>query len=64
MTRRDFELIAQALKEQRPGEHWDANKHVQWDLDVKALAKMARAQNLRFDFQKFYAACGGLFNVQ
>jgi hypothetical protein len=63
MTRKDFVALAHALREQRPGEHWDANKHVQWDLDVRAITRVCAASNSRFNGSKFIAACGGLFGV-
>ena len=61
MTRNDFQAMAAALKEQRPAANWSPNKHVQWDMDVRALARVCKGKNFRFAYQKFYDACGGLF---
>ena len=63
MTRKHFKAISNALKAERPGEHWNANKRVQWDLCVKAIAEACAAQNEWFKREQFYEACGGLFNV-
>jgi hypothetical protein len=59
MSRNDFEMLAHALKEERPGDNWSANKRVQWNLDVKAVASVCKRVNFRFDIQKFLEACGG-----
>lgn len=58
ISRKHFQLIADALKEQKPAPHWDANKHTQWNLDVRAIAKTLATLNPRFDFGRFYKACG------
>jgi hypothetical protein len=58
MTKKDFEAIAAALKREKPGANWDANKHVQWNLDVRAFANVCAASNPRFDRTRFYRACG------
>jgi hypothetical protein len=63
MTDKHFKVLAAALHEERPGEHWDLNKHVQWDLDVKAIARVCSQFNPSFDYNRFIEACGGLFNV-
>lgn len=61
MTRQHFQALATALESNRPGENWDANKKVQWNLDVKAVAGACRQFNTGFKADRFYAACGGLF---
>lgn len=58
MTKRHFIALARALLAERPGDNWDANKKVQWELDCKAVAKVCLAQNPRFDRGKFLLACG------
>jgi hypothetical protein len=63
MTRKDYVKLAGALKAERPGENWDANKRVQWDQDVKAIVCVLLSDNPRFDQNKFVAACGGFFEV-
>lgn len=63
MTKKDYIAFAAAFKETRPGEHWNTNKRVQWDLDVRASARVFAANNPRFDGARYIAACGGLFGV-
>lgn len=63
MTRHHFRKLADNLKSTRPGEHWDANKRLQWSMDVKAVANVCFLSNDRFDSDKFFEACGGLFDV-
>lgn len=63
MTRKDYIKLAGALKAERPGENWDANKRVQWDQDVKAIARVLESDNKLFKTDVFTAACGGLFGV-
>lgn len=58
MTRKDYRAIAAALKAQQPAEGWSANKHEQYTLDVRALAKVLAADNPRFDYARFYEAAG------
>jgi hypothetical protein len=63
MTRRHFRALAQALRNTRPGENWDANKRAQWNLDVKAVLDICASENSNFDRHRFIEACGGLFDV-
>ncbi len=58
ISRKHFQAIADALKEQKPAEHWDANKMVQWKLDVNAVAQALGTMNPRFDLSRFTKACG------
>lgn len=58
MTKMHFETIAKALLLERPGENWDANKRVQWELDVKAVANALAWHAPRFDRARFLRACG------
>ena len=55
--------LAQALKAERPGEHWDANKRMQWNLCVKAVARVVSKHSITWQIDVFVAACGGLFDV-
>lgn len=57
MTRKDYQIIARAFKANKPAENW-ANKHIQWSGDVIAIAHELARENERFDFAKFYSACG------
>ena len=60
MTKKDYIAFADALKRERPADHWDANKHVQWNLDVRAIAAVLARDNARFDRERFLTACGEL----
>lgn len=62
MTKQHFQYLAQALKMERPGENWDPNKKVQWDLDVKAIANVCKHFNGAFQRDRFLKAAGGLFD--
>jgi len=57
-SRKDYHLLAAALREERPGATWSANKWVQWMLDCRAVAKALALDNPRFDKEKFLNACG------
>lgn len=61
VTKRHFIELAKKLKDCRPGANWDANKHVQWDLCVKAVADVCYQSNTAFNHGRFIEACGGLF---
>lgn len=61
--KRHHEALANALNGTRPGENWDANKRVQWNMDVKTIAGVCFSFNPGFDMEKFIQTCGGLFNV-
>lgn len=58
ISRKHFQMIADELKRSKPEPHWDANKTTQWELDVKAVSGALRLMNPRFDFNRFYKACG------
>lgn len=62
MSRKHFKMLADNLRAERPGENWDANKLVQWNLCVKAVAKTCKWANSGFKFERFYTACGELFH--
>lgn len=68
MTKKDYELLAYALRSARPTnvypkDGWAA-KYVpmQWDVDVKAIASALGKDNYRFMPSTFIKACGGLFS--
>ena len=63
MTRKDYVKFANAFKSERPGENWDANKRVQWNLLVKAIADVLKSDNSAFRREQFIEASGGLFDV-
>ena len=58
MTKKDYVKIAAAFASEKPGSNWDPNKRVQWELDIKAIVKVLALDNIRFDYLRFYAACG------
>lgn len=55
MTRKDFVLIAQALKQARPEEGTD--KWTQWVRCVAEIGQALKIANVRFEDNKFYAYC-------
>jgi hypothetical protein len=58
MSRKHFKALAEALKAEKPGANWSANKHVQWQLDVNAIAATCARFNGNFKRERFLAACG------
>jgi len=60
MTRRDFQLIAAAVKGVREGyaPTWDANLFRALDDTSRALADSLARTNPRFDRRRFLEACG------
>ena len=64
MSRKHFKALADNLKAERPCEHWDANKRVQWDMCVKAVARTCKSMNPGFKPERFFMACGGLFDYE
>lgn len=59
MTKKHFIMLADALRRERPGDHWDPNKRVQWELDVKAVADVCKRVNCRFDRDRFIGYING-----
>ena len=57
-TKKDFEIIAKALKENMPNKEW-LNKYQQWSKDIKTIADAFLIINPRFDTGRFISACGG-----
>lgn len=55
MTRKDYELIANALAVTRPS-FTDGQKHIQWSMTREMLAIMLREDNERFDKERFREA--------
>ena len=58
MTRKDYILIADALKASRPEPHWDPNKESQWCVTFNRLVDRLVEDNPRFDLKIFKEACG------
>jgi hypothetical protein len=57
MTRRDFVLIADALKACRPAFNPTSPEWQQWSQDVRCMANALSSTNGRFDRQRFIAHC-------
>jgi hypothetical protein len=47
MSKKHFVALADALRAEKPAAHWDPNKMVQWQLDVKAVADVCCSSNPR-----------------
>lgn len=60
MSKKDFIALANALRAQKPAEHWDPNKRVQWELDVKAIADVCAASNRAFMRDRWMDYVNGL----
>ena len=60
MSKKHFIALADALREQKPAPHWDANKHVQWNQDVKAIADVCAASNPQFNRARWMDYVNGL----
>lgn len=58
MTRKDFEIIAEALYTVKPGEDGLDGDKPTWESTVRALARRFRLVNPRFDSARFFKACG------
>jgi hypothetical protein len=58
MSRKHFKALADALKAEKPGDNWNPNKRVQWELDVKAIADTCAQFNPNFKRDRFLTACG------
>ena len=56
MTRKDYEVIASALRESRPKEGTDIMLRRQWQNTVKSITKKLREGNPRFDEDTFKKA--------
>ena len=57
MTRKDFQLIADTLKANKPDEYWTAETD-QWKSTVLEFTINLATTNARFDREGFKAACG------
>jgi len=69
MTRQDFKLIADVLKEAKPLNHVDPNEYEkeiwhgrdmnsQWQATINMFANALAETNPNFDENKFLTACG------
>lgn len=58
MTKKDYELIARALKSTHQTVNVPTRVAQQWANDVCAIADALAQDNPRFDRERFLAACG------
>ncbi len=60
MTKKDYILIAQALKESEPTEHENeyGTAISAWVNAVNKLANTLQTENVKFDRARFISACG------
>lgn len=64
MSKKHFVSLAQAMKFTRPEfGKLTSERPRQWNSDVESLANVCALYNERFNYQEFYKACGGLFEV-
>lgn len=56
MTRKDYILIATALRNSRPAA--DSEADAQWGMDVSGIALSLQQDNPLFDMRRFIQACG------
>ena len=59
MTRKHFNLIAEAMNESQPIWIGKAQSRLQWYADCEALATLFYGMNPRFDRARFLNACNG-----
>lgn len=63
MTRKDYELIAAAIKEAKPllppvADYAETTRQLGWQTTAHAVAEALARDNPRFDRERFLAACG------
>ena len=58
MTRKDYRLIAAAIKDSKPNDHWDPNKMAQWVVTCNRIAEALASDNSAFKNGVFLEACG------
>jgi hypothetical protein len=58
MTRKDFQLLADALKNARPAEKHGILAKLAWEVSVHSVSHALLKINPRFDKVKFKEACG------
>jgi len=57
MTRKDYDILAGAMRSACPEKHWDPNKMAQWEVTINRLVDALAADNPRFKQGLFIAAC-------
>jgi hypothetical protein len=58
MTRKDYVIIAAALKSSKPTDAEGQNAAATWRLTVEAIENVLAGENSHFDCVAFDAACG------
>ena len=58
MTRKDYQLLAQAFAATMPTGVTDRARLDQWHADVLSVSNALAGDNARFDRFKFHTACG------
>lgn len=58
MTRKDYILLAAALRDTNPGLKGPIDACHQWNRDVEAITSALASDNGAFDRDRFYRACG------
>lgn len=59
MTKKEFNLLADALHQSKPDrtEYQYAAKYTQWHIDVRVIGMTCAGTNERFDMDKFVERC-------
>lgn len=56
MSKKDYQLIANALMSVRPSSY-TGDEYTQWKTDMHAVAGALASANPRFDYEQFIEAC-------
>ncbi len=59
MTRKDYIVLAEALRSTKPSVTSSWQHDEQWELDVVAIAEALKRDNPRMNYDKFFTACKG-----
>jgi hypothetical protein len=62
MTRKHFELVAQAFATTKPP-YQEPERETQWLLDIRLVADVLQASNPLFNRSKFLKACSCSFAI-
>lgn len=58
MTRKDYILLVDALREAHPHMVHQSEEREQWQVDCESIADALARDNPRFDRARFLTACG------
>lgn len=59
MSKQDFIALADALRGEKPADHWDPNKKAQWENDCRAIARVCKRANSAFKEDRWFAYIAG-----